>query len=81
MKIVGATGLGGLWAVEYARHIRVTNLRYKATESEIPILSLIDSEISAFILTIFSSLLAISGCGKLFFWVNRYVLMKTINFC
>jgi len=25
MKIVGATGLGGLWALEW--HIRVTNLR------------------------------------------------------
>jgi len=24
MKIVGATGLGGLWALEWAWHIRVT---------------------------------------------------------
>jgi len=27
MKTVGATGLGGLWALEWAVHIRVTNLR------------------------------------------------------
>jgi len=27
MKIVGATGLDGLWALEWAWHIRVTNLR------------------------------------------------------
>jgi len=27
MKIVGATGLGGLWALAWAWHIRVTNLR------------------------------------------------------
>jgi len=27
MKIVGATGLGGLWALEWAWNIRVTNLR------------------------------------------------------
>jgi len=27
IKIVGATDLGGLWALEWARHIRVTNLR------------------------------------------------------
>jgi len=27
MKIVGATGLGGLWALEWAWHIRLTNLR------------------------------------------------------
>jgi len=26
MKIVGGTGLGGLWALEWAWHIRVTNL-------------------------------------------------------
>jgi len=26
MKIVGATGLGGLWALEWEWHIRVTNL-------------------------------------------------------
>jgi len=26
MKIVGATCLSGLWALEWARHIRVTNL-------------------------------------------------------
>jgi len=26
MKIVGATGLGALWALEWACHIRVTNL-------------------------------------------------------
>jgi len=26
MKIVGAAGLGGLWALEWAWHIRVTNL-------------------------------------------------------
>jgi len=28
IQIVGATGLGGLWALEWAWHIRVTNLRY-----------------------------------------------------
>jgi len=27
MKIVGATGSGGLWALDWAWHIRVTNLR------------------------------------------------------
>jgi len=27
MQIVGATGLGGLWALEWPWHIRVTNLR------------------------------------------------------
>jgi len=27
MKIVGVTDLGGLWALEWAWHIRVTNLR------------------------------------------------------
>jgi len=27
MKIVGSTGLVGLWALESAWHIRVTNLR------------------------------------------------------
>jgi len=27
MKFVGAAGLGGLWALEWAWHIRVTNLR------------------------------------------------------
>jgi len=27
MKIVGVTGLGGLWALEWAWHTRVTNLR------------------------------------------------------
>jgi len=27
MKIVGATGLAGLWALEWAWHICVTNLR------------------------------------------------------
>jgi len=27
MKIVGATGSGGLWALKWAWHIRVTNLR------------------------------------------------------
>jgi len=27
MKIVGAMCLGGLWALEWAWHIRVTNLR------------------------------------------------------
>jgi len=26
MKIVGATGLGGLWALKWAWHLRVTNL-------------------------------------------------------
>jgi len=26
-QIVGATGVGGLWALEFAWHIRVTNLR------------------------------------------------------
>jgi len=35
IKIVGSTDLGGLWALEWAWHIRVTNLRcYKATESK-----------------------------------------------
>jgi len=34
MKIVGVTGLGGLWALEWAGHTRVTNLRCKATESK-----------------------------------------------
>jgi len=29
MKIVGSTGLCGLWALEWAWHIRVTNLRKK----------------------------------------------------
>jgi len=28
IKIVGATGLGGLWVLEWAWHIYVTNLRY-----------------------------------------------------
>jgi len=41
MKIVGATGLGGLWALERAWHAAETNLR----------LVLIVSEISAFIRT------------------------------
>jgi len=27
MKIVGATEVGGLWALEWAWHIRVTNLK------------------------------------------------------
>jgi len=27
MKIVGATGSGGLWALEWARHIRVTSMK------------------------------------------------------
>jgi len=27
MKIVGVTGLGGLWALEWAWRIRVTNFR------------------------------------------------------
>jgi len=27
MKILGATGLGGLWALEWAWHVLVTNLR------------------------------------------------------
>jgi len=27
MSVVGATGLSGLWALEWAWHIRVTNLR------------------------------------------------------
>jgi len=27
MKIVGATGMGGLWALEWAWHIHVTKLR------------------------------------------------------
>jgi len=27
MKIVGATGFSGLWALEWASHIRETNLR------------------------------------------------------
>jgi len=27
MKIVGATSLGSLWALEWVWHIRVTNLR------------------------------------------------------
>jgi len=51
MKIVGATGLGGLWTLEWAWqiretnlawHIRVTNLRWVQAESksEIPILYL-----------------------------------------
>jgi len=43
MKIVGTTGLGGLWALERARHICVSNLRcvqgYES-KSEIPILYL-----------------------------------------
>jgi len=26
MKIVGSTSLGGLWALEWAWHIRVTNM-------------------------------------------------------
>jgi len=30
MKIVGATGLGGLWGLEGAWHIRVTNLRCRS---------------------------------------------------
>jgi len=29
MKILGPTGLGGLWALDKARHIHVTNLRCK----------------------------------------------------
>jgi len=45
MKIVGATGLGGLWAW----HIRVTNLR--CVHGNPNSLSLIVSEIYAFIRT------------------------------
>jgi len=30
MKIVGATGLGGLWALEWAWHIRVRNLNLRS---------------------------------------------------
>jgi len=43
MKIVGATDFGGLWALEWTCHIRVTNLRYLQgyeIKSEIPILYL-----------------------------------------
>jgi len=29
MKIVGATVLGGLWALEWAWHIRVKNLKFQ----------------------------------------------------
>jgi len=76
---VGATGLGRLWALEWAWHIRVTNLRcLKATESksEIPNLksnfSIFDTEISTFIFTIFfgvtgfCGLWAFASQGKLF---------------
>jgi len=40
MKIVGATDLVALWALEWAWHIRVTNMRcaqgIKESKSEIP---------------------------------------------
>jgi len=59
MKIVGATGLGGLWAL----HISVTNLRcgYGIQIWNPNSLSFIVSEISAFIFTIFWSLWAVCG--------------------
>jgi len=55
MKIVGATGLVGLWALEWAWHIRVTNLRcgYGIQIRDPNSLSFIVSEITAVILTIF----------------------------
>jgi len=55
MKIVGATGLGVLWALEWAWHIRVTNLRcgYGIQIRDPNSLSFIVSEITAVILTIF----------------------------
>jgi len=57
MKSVGALGLGGLWAIKSAWHLResVTNL-HKATESksEIPTLCLLTvSEISSSYLRFF----------------------------
>jgi len=55
MKIVGTTGLGGLWALEWAWHIAETNLRcVRRSGICTPVfnsLAFIVSEISAFIRT------------------------------
>jgi len=64
MKIVGGTGLGGLWALEWAWYIRATNLRcvqdYGIWTWNPSSLSLIVSEISAFIFTIFFQFLGVA---------------------
>jgi len=55
MKIVGATGLVGLWALEWAWHIAETNFRSAVISgtcmSNPSIVALTVSEISAFIRT------------------------------
>jgi len=55
MEIMGATGLGGLWTLEWASHPAETNLRCAGTSgicmSNPSIVALIVSEISAFIQT------------------------------
>jgi len=55
VKIVGDTGLGGLWALEWAWYPAETNLRYARSSGicmpNLNSLALIISEISAFIRT------------------------------